>query len=63
MRQYYTLLYALLKQQKNVLMYIHRASELANFVKHITKAFEFSGKKTTKNQYKMHCLHSSSDDF
>ena len=22
-------------------MYIHRASELANFVKHITKAFEF----------------------
>ena len=48
---------------KNVLMYIHRASELANFVKHITKAFEFSGKKTTKNQYKMHCLHSSSDDF
>ena len=49
MRQYYTLLYALLKQQKNVLMYIHRASELANFVKHITKAFEFLVvEKTTK---------------
>ena len=64
MRQYYKLLYALLKQQKNVLMYIHRASELANFVKHITKAFEFLVvKKQQKNQYKMHCLHSSSDDF
>ena len=45
-------------------MYIHRASELANFVKHITKAFEFLVvKKQQKNQYKMHCLHSSSDDF
>ena len=45
-----SIIYILLQAAKNVLMYnyIHRASELANFVKHITKAFEFSGKKTTK---------------